>query len=408
VASVGNYSGKRNKKPYEFLLHLEVSEATDGASLRSSTITFKTITLAEASHIHAPSDFLTDVGAARKNAKASDVKLTGVIDVVARDFNTSQVSLKVSMEVENKGGSTTENHGPVLSSSLRERIGGLSIGQSVGPPSALQGRLPSDELAAAVSEHLISAVPNLFARFARCDAVDAATLERFEINLTGSAPPTNAHETWLTTKSLGFDNVDPNAGSEGWKRIPGTAAHSVAYFQQKIPGATRGKAIAQVDAPAKRVCSWLWNINTYERINHVIASGQIGLLRRVEYIPDSCSMFYSNVVPLPMPLGDRVFSTWFALCRENDGSLILSYAPIEDYPEKAKVEQHLSVVGRDARGAAATRGFIWGFYRITPITENTCEVTYVAQANLGGSLPIKLLRMLVKETLNTVDVIQSR
>jgi len=66
------------------------------------------------------------------------------------------------------------------------------------------------------------------------------------------------------------------------------------------------------------------------------------------------------------------------------------------------------MIAQDAAATRAELGKIRGFYRISPLAPSVCQVTYVAQAELGGSIPTALLNLRVKSNLKQIQRLQDK
>ena len=155
--------------------------------------------------------------------------------------------------------------------------------------------------------------------------------------------------------------------------------------------------------------------------------------------------------PARPPFTDRVFASWFTWRRYNDGSFIIAFAPVEEYcenPQQAlslidklmttqkdrrdaagtradpetlqrdneelaqtiwrqkdraeRVDDLNDIIRRDHFGSKALRGTTKGYWRFTPLAPSVTEVTYLLQANVGGSIPRLLLNTRIKSTLGSV------
>jgi len=272
------------------------------------------------------------------------------------------------------------------------------------------------------------------ARFARRYA-------RFETAIPNS-PPIQPHESDLIATSLLFDEQSTN---NQFKRIKGTIASSVAYFQKLDSDSSAwGKAVAAVDASHTHVFSYLWNWHSYEHMESYITREGPDALRKTIFVPDSRSILVANVVSFGLGVSTRVFSTWFAWRQEPDGSFIMAFAPMTDYNQSNRAGGKAAImraINDNAAAAEAIRGDVKGFWRIKPLAPegkrpafahtaalfvhtcgwlvvrpfahsclwpSVCQVTYVVQAKLGGSLPRSLLNTRIKSTLSSVHDMQDK
>jgi len=252
----------------------------------------------------------------------------------------------------------------------------------------------SNSKAEAPLNHLLSLIPALHTRFARYDEVDQARYEAFE-KQQNSPPPILPHEDNLVTASA--------TDTGGWKRVAGTVRESVSYFNKTENNDNWAKAVANVDAPASLVFSYMFGMDSYRSaLNHVDKEGA-GAFRKVVYIPNSRSMFLLNLVRFGAAVSNRFFSTWFAWHKESDGSFTLAFTPLEDHDDKEQVAEMNAIVANDPLASAAIRGNLRGCWRFKPLAPTVCQITYVLQAQLGGSIPKQLLAMRTKHTLGVVQ-----
>jgi len=72
------------------------------------------------------------------------------------------------------------------------------------------------------------------------------------------------------------------------------------------------------------------------------------------------------------------------------------------------VAQADELVRSDATAAQATRATSRGFYHFQALAPSVCQVTYVVQADLGGSIPKAVMASRVKRTLGSVQEMQAK
>ena len=63
-------------------------------------------------------------------------------------------------------------------------------------------------------------------------------------------------------------------------------------------------------------------------------------------------------------------------------------------------------IKRDPIASKAIRGTVRGYWRIQSLAPSVCQVTYLVQADLGGSVPAALLNARIKGTLGFVQKMQ--
>ena len=198
-------------------------------------------------------------------------------------------------------------------------------------------------------------LPELHRRFAHYDEMDAALYADFVASIP-TVSPLQPCEASLITTSLTYDdqNIDPKhmfhlpmssrialkKSSKLWLTIPNTIAEPLSFSQKIDSDSTAwGKAVATIDASAVTVFSYIWNQQSYEHINYTAAEEGAAALRKVIFIPNSRSMLYVNLVNLGMAMQPRVFATWMAWERHEDGSFTLGFTNMEDLKQREQLEE---------------------------------------------------------------------
>jgi len=149
---------------------------------------------------------------------------------------------------------------------------------------------------------------------------------------------------------------------------------------------------------------------SYERLKkHADREGSDAFYRSLE-LPLSRSIVFANLVRFGGFASNRLFATWFTWRRNSDNSFVVAFTPLHESPDNDHdlVQQLHAMIAQDAAAARAERGQIRGFYRISPLAPSVCRVTYVAQAELGGSIPIALVNLRVKSNLKQVHRLQDK
>jgi len=288
----------------------------------------------------------------------------------------------------------------------------------------------SSATATKILDLLLTLIPNLHMHYARYDEVDASIYAYF-LSAIRSAPPIKIHETALVDKSLTYDDqaaeLDRDAELQrtladrnlvglnvflaaSWKRIPHTVTSPVAYYQNLVNGSSAwGKAVTIVDVGADYAMSYVWNLHAYEHAQRHISREGVDALNRIAYAPDSHSMLRANIVNFGMATRARVFSTWFVWRQEDDGVLTIAFAPMADYKQfnSATVEINNALSDDDA-AANAVPGTVKGFWRFRPLAPDVCQITYVAQTQVGGTIPKSLLNKRLKNTLSAVHNMRNK
>jgi len=197
--------------------------------------------------------------------------------------------------------------------------------------------------------------------------------------------------------------------SVAWRRIPNTVRESVSYFK-RAEGDTPawGKAVAIVDTSAARALAYNWCLASYEHVEGHVKKQGTGALREVIYESSSHTMLFVNLVRLGGVLAARVLSTSFSWREEDDGSFLVAWAPVEELSSPERVAQADEIIRSDAAAAQATRATTRGFLHFKALAPSVCQVTYVVQANIGGSIPKAVMASRTKGTLGTVQMMQAK
>jgi len=238
--------------------------------------------------------------------------------------------------------------------------------------------------------------------------------------------------------------------------VQGTVLEPVEFYQ-KVEGnaGAWGKAVATVDASAARVFADRWCQNSHEhKKKHAEKEGP-DTLNEVFHVPNTHSMLLVNLLRLPNPVSNRVFAIWVTWRKEPDNTFLMAFGPMEDFADqqedgnhafatfvakqekrrkregkaedlttvlkdneelklmmqqRASKKEHVQglndLIERDPLASKAIRGTVRGYWRIKPITPSVCQVTYLVQAELGGSMPTALLTARIKGTLGVVQTMQ--
>ena len=233
----------------------------------------------------------------------------------------------------------------------------------------------------------------------------------------------------------------------------GTVTEPVEFYQ-KIEGnaGAWGKAVATIDASAARVFAYRWCLSSHEhKKNHVEGAGTDDI-QKVVRMKDSHTMLYVNLVRFPSPISNRVFAAWFCWRKEPDNSFLVAFGPMEDCAREAEdavelfmvkqeerreregkaedgkafirdtevlklmvqrkgvrkdsVEELDGLIKQDPIASKALRATMRGYWRIMPLAPSVCEVTYLVQGELGGSIPAALLNARIKSMLSSVRKMQ--
>ena len=227
-------------------------------------------------------------------------------------------------------------------------------------------------------------------------------------------------------------------------------------FYQKIEGnaGAWGKVVATIDASAARVFADRWCQNSHEHKKVYVDYYGADVLYKVVHIKDSHSMIFVNLLRLPSPVSNRVVATWFTWRKEPDNSFIVALAPMEDYADesddaaaiadfiakqkerraregktediksvqrdaedldlmikqraakKALVNELNDLIKQNPIASKAIRGTARGYWCIKSLATSVCQVTYLVQADLGGSIPSAFINTGLKNNLGVVQAMQ--
>jgi len=233
--------------------------------------------------------------------------------------------------------------------------------------------------------------------------------------------------------------------------VQGTIKEPVEYYQ-KVEGnaGVWGKAVATIDASAARVFADCWCLDSYEFGKDYVKESGPDALREIIRIPNTHSILVVNLLRFPSPVSNRVFATWFSWRKEPDDSFLVAFGPLEDYGDEAKdavklfmatqkgrreregdtreillkdnedlelmiqqqddrmerVEMLSDLIQQHPLASKAIRATVRGYWRIKPLATSVCQLTYLVQAELGGSIPSALMITRIRDTLGTVQTMQ--
>ena len=235
--------------------------------------------------------------------------------------------------------------------------------------------------------------------------------------------------------------------------VQGTVLEPVEFYQKvESDAGAWGKAVATIDASAARVFAVRWCQSSYYAKQIYAEVEGPDTLRKVVQT-SSHSMLLVSLLHLPSPVSNRVFATWFTWRKEPDNALLIAFGPMEGYADqqedgervianimaeqkerreregdtdkayrqdtkdlelmmqqraaKKELLQGLNdQIKQDPTASSAIRGTVRGYWRIKPLGPSVCEVTYIIQAELGGSIPAALLNARIKRSLGVMRTTQ--
>jgi hypothetical protein len=375
-------------------LTASVSEETSP----TTTINISTITDKDASAI-ASGNYSMVLGFKRQEAASAKqgtapvkVSVDGSITLSSSLHNTTDVDLTAIIAASSPT-KTARSRSGLKSGVFRSfRSAGRDSGEET-----TASTLPSKSAANSILDHFAAVVPKLHTRFGRHAEVDEANLQHFENVILRNAPKIRLGEL----QSMDKISAETDFQDEGWKRSSGTLHEPVEFFTKQMSGeASWGMGFAKIDASAKRVLAWLWNVMSYQRISQH-KSKYSSLLRRVVDIPNSHSQIVIVVQKFTDSLDNRVFTTMWTWREDSDGSFTLIMSDSKDNRQfRAAREAADEIIESDEAAAKAQAASMRGIYRIKPISSNVCRVSLAAQGQFGGSIPLFVANKLVKKNLS--------
>jgi hypothetical protein len=187
--------------------------------------------------------------------------------------------------------------------------------------------------------------------------------------------------------------------------MPGTVKSPVSYFLALSTGESAwGKAEGDVDVSAARVLAYLWHYESYERTKPKVTND---LLHMAVGVPDSHSMF--QLVEFKIPLAtNRVWACMWTWRQEANDDFLVALTSIQDLPWSKEKTHVRNLINKRKSAEKVVHGELRGFYRIHPLAENVCRVTFVAQGALGGQIPDRVMKSLIKYSLGIVEEVQDK
>jgi len=159
-------------------------------------------------------------------------------------------------------------------------------------------------------------------------------------------------------------------------------------------------------AAALQVFAHVWCLSAHEnKLVHFKREGS-GALRLVHPLPSSHSMLYANVAKFGLGISDRVFATWFTWSQAADGSYIVAFTKHDECGSQNHIQFVNDAIRKDPAASRAIVGTVEGFWRFKPVADNVCEVTYLLQVKLNGSIPAAILNSRIKSTLGLVGTVR--
>ena len=187
--------------------------------------------------------------------------------------------------------------------------------------------------------------------------------------------------------------------------MPGTVKSPVSYFRALSSGESAwGKAEGDVDISAARVLAYLWHYESYERTK---PNATNNLLFMAVGVPNSHSMFQLTELKIPLAT-NRVWACMWTWRREANDDFVVALTSIQDLPWSKEKARARKLIDTHKSAEKVVHGELRGFFRIRPLAKNVCRVTFVAQGALGGQIPDRVMRSLIKFSLEIVKRLQDK
>jgi len=116
----------------------------------------------------------------------------------------------------------------------------------------------------------------------------------------------------------------------------------------------------------------------------------------------------ANLVRLDGVLASRVFTLTFSWRQEDDGSFLIAWAPVEEHPSPERLARTEELIRSDAAATHATRATTRGLMHFMALEPSVCQVTYLLQISLGGSIPKAFMTSRTKQALGSVQEMQAK
>jgi len=114
---------------------------------------------------------------------------------------------------------------------------------------------------------------------------------------------------------------------------------------------------------------------------------------------------FARSCPIPLP---STFARTFTRAGILPLPLTLTHALFaRRYTDSTRVAEVRDLISCHPTASTAIPGTVRGYWPFKPLAPSVCEVTYVVQVNLGGSIPKELLALRKKQTLGLVQTVQT-
>jgi len=125
---------------------------------------------------------------------------------------------------------------------------------------------------------------------------------------------------------------------------------------------------------------------------------------RTEFLTESVhSKIIVSGQRLPGQIDNRLFIIWLCWRKEDDGSIIIAFDDIKNFPDARIKDRVNSTIFNDADASRCVEASTRGFWKLSPRSENVCDVTLVQQGVLNGMIPTWVMDSRIKQALSLVS-----
>ncbi|GMH92398.1 hypothetical protein TL16_g12337 [Triparma laevis f. inornata] len=249
------------------------------------------------------------------------------------------------------------------------------------------------------AEDLYSRIANIFyERFKQENVIDQRQKEDFIKNIP-TAPPLTDGERAIIKRHMDFYETMRLKAA----RIGGTVNESVEKFFHRESKVPWGLSVAICDVPAVSIFADLWLLNTYAK--KAFNKGT-AVLEVFENLDGTRSLCYVKSFGLPGGFQDRLFETWITWDMWVDEftgkkTCIIVIHPFDAYAGEFRPQVFMNekFIKADSTGT----------YIFKELTDNTCEWTWLQNADLNiARMPKNLLDFLTKSQLGWANEVQEQ
>jgi len=166
----------------------------------------------------------------------------------------------------------------------------------------------------------------------------------------------------------------------------------VQYFSHVNQDGYWGRASAEFDEGAATVFAHVWNTMSYRNLDEYIA--QQGMLLKAEIDVDH-SRSKTTIQSIKFPLGfvNRTVTNWWCWSRSTDpqtdeDSFYIVISPLDEYTDDPmSVDKIVEMRNENVDASKSIAGSLKAVYKITPISDNICQMDYFMCGHGGGNCP---------------------